>query len=289
MMRIALFLATNLGVMLIASVVLRLLGVDQMVNGGMTASLIYCAVFGMTGSIISLFMSKGMAKRSSGAEVIETPRNETEQWLLDTTARLSEKAGIDTPEVAIFPSPQPNAFATGWNKNAALMAVSVGLLNNMNRDEVEAVIGHELGHIANGDMVTLALVQGIVNTFVIFFARIIGQTVDRALFRGNGYGMGYYISYMAAQFVLGFLASAIVMWFSRFREFRADVAGAELAGREKMIAALQALKGPSDQPSEMPDTLVAFGINGGLAEGMRKLFMSHPPLDERINALRNAG
>ena len=288
MMRIALFLATNFGVMLIASVVFRILGIDQMVGGGMTASLIYCAMFGMAGSFISLLMSKSMAKRSSNAQVIEQPRNETEQWLVDTTARLSEKAGIGMPEVAIFPSPQPNAFATGWQKNNALMAVSVGLLNNMSRDEVEAVIGHEIGHIANGDMITLALVQGIVNTFVIFFARIIGQTVDRALFRGNGYGMGYFISYYAAQIVLGFLANAIVMWFSRFREFRADIAGAELAGRDKMIAALEALKGPSQNPSEMPDTLVAFGISGGMPEGLRKLFTSHPPLDERINALRNA-
>jgi len=286
MMRIALFLATNLGVMLVASVVFRLLGIDQLVGGGMTASLIYCAMFGMMGSIISLFMSKGMAKRSSGAQVIDNPQNETEQWLVDTTTRLSEKAGIDTPEVAIFPSPEPNAFATGWNRNDALMAVSVGLLNNMNRDEVEAVIGHEIGHIANGDMITLALVQGIVNTFVIFFARIIGQTVDRAVFRGSG--MGYFISYYAAQIILGFLASAIVMWFSRFREYRADIAGAELAGRHNMIAALEALKGPSTQPSEMPDTLVAFGISGGMPQGLRKLFTSHPPLDDRINALRNA-
>ncbi len=288
MMRIALFLATNLGVMLVASVLFRLLGIDQMVGGGMTASLIYCAIFGMTGSFISLLMSKSMAKRASGAEVIENPRNETERWLLETTARLSEKAGIGMPEVAIFPSPQPNAFATGWQKNNALMAVSVGLLNNMSRDEVEAVIGHEIGHIANGDMITLALVQGIVNTFVIFFARIIGQAVDRAVFRGDGYGMGYFLAYYAAQIVLGFLANAIVMWFSRFREFRADIAGAELAGRDKMIAALQALKGPSDELSEMPDTLVAFGINGGLPQGLMKLITSHPPLDDRINALRNA-
>jgi len=288
MMRIALFMATNLGVMLVASVIFRVLGLDQAMGTNTTGMLIYCALFGMVGSMVSLFMSKGMAKRSSGAQVIETPRNQQEQWLFDTTARLADKAGIDMPEIAIFPSPQPNAFATGWNRNAALVAVSEGLLQSMKPNEVEAVIGHEIGHVANGDMITLALVQGVVNTFVIFFARIIGQTVDRAVFRGNGYGMGYFISYMAAQFLLGFLASAIVMWFSRFREFRADTSGAEFAGRENMIAALEALKGPSHQESEMPETLVAFGISGGLATGFRKLFLSHPPLDERIVALRNA-
>jgi len=288
MMRIGMFLGTNIGVLLIASVLFNLLGIDKMVGGGMTSSLIYCGLFGMMGSFVSLLMSKSMAKRSSNAQVIEHPQNETEQWLVDTTKRLSEKAGIGMPEVAIFPSPQPNAFATGWQKNNALMAVSVGLLNNMSRDEVEAVIGHEIGHIANGDMITLALAQGIVNTFVIFFARIIGRTVDQTLFRGNGYGIGYMLSYYAAQVALGFLANAIVMWFSRYREFHADKAGAELAGRQKMIAALEALKGPDREPSEMPDTLVAFGISGGLAQGFRKLFTSHPPLEERINALRNA-
>ncbi|MEM7219354.1 MAG: protease HtpX [Pseudomonadota bacterium] len=288
MMRIALFLATNIAVMLVASVVFRLLGIDQMVGGGMTGSLIYCAIFGMAGSFISLLMSKSMAKRSSGAVIIESPRNAREQWLVDTTTRLAEKAGIGTPEIGIFPSPQPNAFATGYSKNNALMAVSEGLLRNMSEDEVEAVIGHEIGHIANGDMVSLALVQGIVNTFVIFFARILGQVIDRAVFRGDGYGMGYYMGYMGAQFVLGILASIIVMWFSRFREFRADVAGAELAGRQKMIAALERLKGPSQHESDMPETLVAFGINGGLATGLRKLMMSHPPLEERIAALRAA-
>lgn len=289
MMRIVLFLATNLGVMMVASIIFRLLGLDQAIGTSTTGMLIYCALFGMVGSMVSLFMSKGMAKRSAGAQVIDTPRNQQEQWLMDTTARLAEKAGIDMPEVAIFPSPQPNAFATGWNKNDALVAVSEGLLQSMQPNEVEAVIGHEIGHVANGDMVTLALVQGVVNTFVLFFARIIGQIVDRNVFRGNGYGMGYFISYMAAQFLLGFLASAIVMWFSRFREFRADDAGAEFAGRENMIAALQALKGPSQQETEMPESLVAFGISGGLASGFRKLFMSHPPLDERIEALRNGG
>jgi len=290
MMRMAMFLGTNMAVMLIASIVMRVFGIDQMVGGGMYASLIYCACFGMIGSFISLFMSKGMAKRSSQAQVIENPQNETEQWLFDTTKRLSEKAGIDMPEVAIFPSQEPNAFATGWNRNNALMAVSVGLLNTMNKDEVEAVIGHEIGHIANGDMITMALAQGIVNTFVIFFARIIGQTVDQAISggRSNGRGIAYFITYMVAQVVLGFLANALVMWFSRYREFRADASAADLAGRDKMIAALEKLKGPSAQPSQMPDTLVAFSINGGIPAGLRKFFTSHPPLDARINALRNA-
>ncbi len=288
MMRIGLFVATNLAVMLVASIIFRLLGIDKMLSGGMTASLIYAAMFGMIGSFVSLLMSKSMAKRSTGARVIEQPGNDTERWLLETTARLAEKAGIGMPEVAIFASQQPNAFATGFRKDASLLAVSEGLLARMQRNEVEAVIGHEIGHIANGDMVTLALVQGVVNTFVIFFARMIGQVVDRTLFRGSGYGVGYFMSYYAAQIALGVLASAIVMWFSRLREFRADTAGAELAGRENMIAALQALGAPDEEPSEMPDTLVAFGISGGLATGMRKLFTSHPPLDQRISALRNA-
>ena len=287
MMRIGLFLATNFGVMLVASIIFRLTGLDQ-VAGGTTGTLIYCALFGMMGSLVSLFMSKGMAKRSSGAVVIETPRDQQEQWLVDTTARLAEKAGIDMPEVAIFPSGQPNAFATGWNRNKALVAVSQGLLQTMQPNEVEAVIGHEIGHVANGDMITLALVQGVVNTFVIFFARIVGQFVDRTIFRGRGFGMGYFITYMAAQFIFGILASIIVSWFSRFREYRADTSGAELAGRQNMIAALQALQGPSQQETEMPETLVAFGISGGLATGFRKLFLSHPPLEVRIEALRNA-
>ena len=286
MMRIALFMATNLGVMLVAGIVMRIFGIDQMVGGGMAASLIYCALFGFVGSFISLIMSKGMAKRSSQAQVIENPQNETEQWLVDTTKRISEQAGIGMPEVAIFPSQEPNAFATGWKRNDALMAVSVGLLNTMNRDEVEGVIAHEIGHIANGDMITMALVQGVMNTFVVFFARIIGRTVDQALFKGRGFS--YFIVYMLAQVVLGFIANAITMWFSRFREYRADSSAAELAGKEKMIAALEKLKGPSAQPSEMPDTLVAFGINGGMPAGIRALFRSHPTLDDRINALRNA-
>ncbi len=293
MLRIGMFLATNFAVMMVASIIFRVFGIDQMVGGGMTASLIYCALFGMTGSIISLFMSKSMAKRGSGAVVIEAARNDTEQWLLDTTRRQSEAAGIDMPEVAIFPSPQPNAFATGWNRNSALVAVSEGLLRSMRKEEVEAVIGHEIGHVANGDMITLALVQGVMNTFVIFFARIVGQLIDSALSggrnRGYGRGIGYMVGYYGGQFVFGMVASVVVAWFSRFREFRADIAGAQLAGRENMIAALEALKGPSHEPSDMPDSLTAFAISGhGLSAGLRKLTASHPPLDERINALRNA-
>lgn len=293
MLRIGMFLATNFAVMLVASIIFRLFGIDQMVGGGMTASLIYCALFGMMGSFISLFLSKSMAKRGSGAQVIESPSNGTEQWLLDTTRRHSEAAGIDMPEVAIFPSPQPNAFATGWNKNAALVAVSEGLLRSMSQEEVEAVIGHEIGHVANGDMITLALIQGIMNTFVIFFARIVGQLIDSALSggrnRGYGRGMGYMLGYYGGQFVFGLVASVVVAWFSRFREFRADIAGARLAGRENMIAALEALRGPSREPSDMPDTLTAFAISGdGFSAGLRKLTASHPPLDERINALRTA-
>ena len=292
MLRIGMFLATNLAVMMVASIVFRLFGIDQMVGGGMTASLIYCALFGMMGSFISLFMSKSMAKRGSGARVIEAPSNGTEQWLLDTTRRHADAAGIDMPEVAIFPSPQPNAFATGWNRNAALVAVSEGLLRSMRKEEVEAVIGHEIGHVANGDMITLALVQGIMNTFVIFFARMVGQFVDNALSggrsRGYGGGIGYFLSYYAAQLVFGIVASVVVAWFSRFREFRADIAGAQLAGRDNMIAALEALKVPSQEANDMPDTLVAFGITSGFSAGLQKLTASHPPLDARINALRTA-
>lgn len=293
MLRIGMFLATNFAVMLVASIVFRIFGIDQMVGGGMTASLVYCALFGMMGSFISLFMSKSMAKRGSGAQVIESPRNNTEQWLLDTTRRQAEAMGIDMPEVAIFPSPQPNAFATGWNKNAALVAVSEGLLRSMTKEEVEAVIGHEIGHVANGDMITLALVQGIMNTFVIFFARIVGQLIDSALSggrnRGYGGGIGYMLGYYGAQFVFGIVASVVVAWFSRFREYRADIAGAQLAGRENMIAALEALKGPSHERSDMPDTLTAFAISGaGFSAGLARLTASHPPLDDRINALRTA-
>jgi heat shock protein HtpX len=229
-----------------------------------------------------------MAKRMTGAQVITTPANRTQQWLLETVQRQAKQAGIGMPEVAIFPSPEINAFATGMSRNNALVAVSTGLINNMKMDEAEAVVGHEITHVANGDMVTLALVQGVVNTFVIFFSRVVGHLVDRVVFKTErGYGPAYYITSIVAQIVFGILASAIVMYFSRMREFRADAGGAQLAGREKMIAALQRLQA-LHEPSRLPDQMVAFGITGGIAEGMRKLFMSHPPLSERIAALQQS-
>ena len=291
MKRIALFLATNFAVLVILSIVLSVLGVDSLlqennVDLDMQALLVFSAVFGMGGSFISLAMSKWSAKRMTGAEVIEQPRNRTQQWLLDTVKRQASQAGIAMPEVAVYNSPDVNAFATGMSRNNALVAVSTGLIENMKMDEAEAVLGHEVSHVANGDMVTLALIQGVVNTFVIFFSRVVGHVVDRVVFKTErGYGPAYYITSILAQIVFGILASAIVMYFSRLREFRADAGGAGLAGRQKMIAALQRLQALHN-PTHLPDQLVAFGINGGLAEGMRKLFMSHPPLSERITALQ---
>ena len=290
MMRIALFLATNLAVLIVASITLRLLGVDSYLTqtgSGMdlTALLIFCAVFGMTGSFISLLLSKPMAKFSTRARVIEQPTNATEQWLLQTVQQLSQKAGIGMPEVAIFPAHHSNAFATGWNRNAALVAVSEGLLRNMRRDEVEAVIGHEIAHVANGDMITLSLIQGVINTFVMFFARIIGNVIDRAVFKNEqGHGMGYFLVVMVTEMVLAILASMIVMWFSRFREFRADAGGAALTSPQAMINALERLQAEYELPSELPDTMTAFGISGG--KRMANLFASHPPLEKRIAALR---
>lgn len=294
MMRIALFLLTNLAVVLIASITLSLLGVGSYLDSGgglnLTSLLIFCFVFGMTGSVVSLFLSKWMAKRSTGTQIITQPRSQQEQWLVQTVSDLAKKAGIDMPEVGIFPSNQSNAFATGWNRNAALVAVSQGLLQRMRPEEVRAVLAHEIGHVANGDMVTMALVQGVVNTFVMFFARIIGHTIDRVIFKneGNGHGIAFYVSSIIAEIVLGILASAITMWFSRFREFRADEAGARLAGSGAMINALQRLKEEQNLPNELPDSLTAFGFNKGQAVSMmQKLFSSHPPLDDRIAALRN--
>jgi len=293
MMRIGLFLLTNLAVIVIASITLNLLGVGSYLDasGGLnlTSLLIFCFVFGMAGSVVSLFLSKWMAKRSTRTQVITQPRNQQEQWLVQTVAELAKKAGIAMPEVGIFPSNQSNAFATGWNRNAALVAVSSGLLARMRPEEVRAVLAHEIGHVANGDMVTLALVQGVVNAFVMFFARIIGHTVDRVVFKNEeGHGIAFFVTTIIAEIVLGILASAIVMWFSRFREFRADEAGAHLAGSGAMINALQRLKDEQNLPNEMPDTLTAFGINKGQAQSMiQKLFSSHPPLDDRIAALRN--
>ncbi len=291
MKRIALFLATNIAVLIILSIVLSVLGVDSLlqennVDLDLQALLIFSAVFGMGGSFISLAMSKWSAKRMTGAQVIEQPQNKTQQWLLATVKRQAEQAGIAMPEVAIYNSPDINAFATGMSRNSALVAVTTGLINNMKMDEAEAVLGHEISHVANGDMVTLALIQGVVNTFVIFFSRVVGHVVDRVVFKTErGYGPAYFITSILAQIVFGILASAIVMYFSRLREFRADAGGARLAGRDKMIAALRRLQS-IHEPSRLPDQMVAFGINGGLAEGMRKLFMSHPPLSQRIAALQ---
>jgi heat shock protein HtpX len=280
-----LFLATNAAIMVVLTVVMSILtnvfGIQLAGNGQL---LIMSAVIGFSGALISLFMSKSMAKRSMGVQVIEQPANETEQWLVSTVKEQARKAGIGMPEVGMFNSPDPNAFATGWNKNSALVAVSAGLMQSMNRDEVEAVLAHEISHVANGDMVTMTLIQGVVNTFVFFLASLIGRFVDRVIFKNeSGHGMGYYVTQMLAQVVLSFLASAIVMWFSRWREFRADSGAANLADREKMIAALQRLKS-AHEPAEMPAEMAAFGIRGGV----KKFFMSHPPLDDRIAALRNA-
>ncbi|HCB41559.1 MULTISPECIES: protease HtpX [Halopseudomonas] len=292
MMRILLFLATNIAVILVASVTLSLLGVGSVHDGqggmNLQSLLIFCAVFGFAGSFVSLFLSKWMAKRSTGARVIEQPQTQQERWLVSTVEELARTAGIGMPEVAIFPSRAPNAFATGWNKNASLVAVSEGMLQRFSPAEVKAVMAHEIGHVANGDMVTLSLIQGVVNTFVMFFARIIGNFVDRAVFKneGEGPGIGYFIATIFAELVLGILASIIVMWFSRQREFRADAAGAQLAGAGAMIAALEHLKAEQGIPVEMPGEMTAFGINGGLKNGLAGLLMSHPPLDERIAALR---
>jgi heat shock protein HtpX len=291
MMRIVLFLLTNLAVIAVASITLSLLGVGSYLEQGNNLNLnnllAFCLVFGMAGSFVSLFISKWMAKRSMGVQLIEQPQNASEQWLYSTVKGLSDKAGIGMPEVGIFQSDAPNAFATGWNKNNALVAVSTGLLQRMNKDEVAAVLGHEIGHVANGDMVTLALIQGVVNAFVMFFARIIGNFVDKALFKNeHGPGIAFYITTFIAEIVLGILASTIVAWFSRRREFRADEAGAALTSNAAMASALMRLKETYDQPSELSGELVAFGIRG---EGkLSALFSSHPPLDDRIAALQNA-
>ncbi len=295
MMRILLFVATNLAVVLIASITLSLFGF----NGFMAANgvdldlsqlLVFCAVFGFAGSLISLFISKWMARMSTGTQVITQPRTRHEQWLMQTVAELSREAGIKMPEVGIFPAYEANAFATGWNRNDALVAVSQGLLERFSPDEVRAVLAHEIGHVANGDMVTLALVQGVVNTFVMFFARIIGNFVDKVIFKNEeGQGIAYFIATIFAEIVLGILASIIVMWFSRRREFRADDAGARLAGTGAMINALQRLRAEQGVPVTMPSTLTAFGINGGLKQGLAGLLMSHPPLEARIEALRQRG
>jgi heat shock protein HtpX len=296
MKRIFLFLATNLAIVVVLGVVLSILGVGHYTDGrggiNLQSLLIFAAVIGFGGSFISLAISKWMAKRSTGAQVIEQPTTATERWLVDTVARQAKQAGIGMPEVAIYDAPEPNAFATGMSRNNALVAVSTGLLQNMRQDEVEAVLGHEVSHVANGDMVTLTLIQGVVNTFVIFLARLVAHVID-SFFRdeeGEG-GLGFF-GYMAVVFVLdlllGILASVIVSWFSRQREFRADAGGARLAGTDKMIAALDRLRAMQDQPSHLPDTMQAFGIFGGKGGGLRALLMSHPPLEQRIGALRQS-
>ena len=293
MKRIFLFLVTNIAILLVLSIVLRLLVVERILDEqgvglDYNALLILAAVIGFGGSLISLLISKWTAKRMVGARLIEAPSGTTERWLYDTVKRHAERAGIGMPEVAIYEAPEINAFATGWNRNNALVAVSTGLLQGMTQEEAEAVIGHEVSHVANGDMVTLALIQGVVNTFVIFLSRVIGHLVDRIVFKvERGHGPAFWITAIVAQLVLGILATMIVMWFSRQREFRADAGGAELAGRNKMIAALERLKSNHGQPAQLPDQIAAFGISGGVAGGFKRLFMSHPPLDERIAALRS--
>jgi len=292
MKRVFLFIVTNLAIVLVLSVTLHLLGVDRILDKqgvglDINALLIFSAVFGFGGSFISLAISKWTAKRFTGARVIEQPHTGQEQWLVSTVQHHARTAGIGMPEVAIYDSPDVNAFATGMSRNNALVAVSTGLLNSMSHDEAEAVLGHEITHVANGDMVTLALIQGVVNTFVIFLSRVIGHVVDRVVFKTErGHGPAFWITTIVAQLVLGILASMIVMWFSRQREFRADAGGANLAGRQKMIAALRRLQATTEQP-HLPDQLAAFGISGGRGSGFTRLFMSHPPLEERIEALQN--
>ncbi|MCG8378072.1 MAG: protease HtpX [Proteobacteria bacterium] len=292
MLRILLFLGTNLGIIIVLSITMRLLGVDSYLDqqgGGLNlnALLIFSAIFGMGGSLISLAISKWMAKKAMGVQIIDIPKTNQEEWLLSTVEMQARESGIKTPEVGIFNSPQPNAFATGMKRNAALVAVSTGLLQHMTQDEVEAVLGHEVSHVANGDMVTLTLIQGVVNTFVIFFSRVIGHLIDRIVFKiERGHGPGYWIGVIFVQIILSILASIIVMWFSRYREFKADAGGADLAGNQKMIAALRRLQQVSN-PESLPDEMAAFGISGGRGDSIKKLFMSHPPLEERIAALEN--
>ena len=288
MKRIVLFLATNMAILLVLSLVMSVLGLEPYLTEtglNLTSLLVMAAVMGFGGSFISLAISKWMAKKSMGVRVIETPSNSTELWLVDTIRKYADDAGIGMPEVGIYDAPDVNAFATGMTRNSSLVAVSSGLLQQMKRNEAEAVLGHEIAHIANGDMVTLTLIQGVVNTFVIFLSRVIGHTVDRVVFKNErGHGPAFWVTTIIAQVVLGILASIIVMWFSRQREFRADRGGASLAGGQNMIAALERLDSLHPQP--LPDKMAAFGIAGGGAHGLKRLFMTHPPLEERIAALR---
>ena len=288
MMQIGLFLGTNLAVIALISLTLRMLGIEGLLqsNGvdlNLTALLVYSAVIGFAGSVISLLLSKSMTKASMGVTIIDQPRNEMERWIMATVNSQADRAGIAMPEVGIFDHPSPNAFATGWNKNAALVAVSTGLLGSMERGEVEAVLAHEVSHAANGDMVTLALIQGVVNTFVIFLSRVVGFLVDRLVFKAQrGHGPAFWIVSMIAEFVFGILATTIVMWFSRWREYRADEGGAELAGRRNMINALKRLQASQGKPA-LPDEMAALAINAGR---MQAFFASHPPLEKRIEALQ---
>ena len=294
MMRIALFLATNAAILVLISIVFQVFGFEGILaeNGvdlNLQALLVMSAVIGFGGSFISLAMSKFLAKRSMGVKIIEQPANSSEQWLVRTVQQQAQQAGIGMPEVGIFEAAEPNAFATGMSRNNALVAVSTGLLRNMSADEVEAVLAHEITHVSNGDMITMGLLQGVINTFVIFLSRVIGHVVDRVVFKTErGYGPAYFIVSIVAQIFLSMLASMIVMWFSRRREFKADAGGASLAGRDKMIGALQALQ-RQQEPHDLPGEFAAFGIAGGLGSGIKKLFMSHPPLEVRIAALQSTG
>ena len=295
MYRIGLFLLTNIAIIVVASISLRLLGVESIlanncVDLDLCSLLAFCAVFGFAGAFVSLLLSKFMAKRFTGIRLISHPHTEQERWLLQNITTLSKKAGIGMPEVGIFPAKQSNAFATGWNRNNALVGVSQGLLDRFTEDEARAVLANEIGHVANGDMITLALIQGVVNTFVMFAARVIGFFVDRVVLKNNrGMGLGYWITTIVAEIILAIAASTIVMWFSRQREFRADAAGAQLAGRGAMVAALEKLRAEtqSQVENQMPDTMTAFGISSGWKRKPSKLFMTHPPLEERIQALNN--
>jgi heat shock protein HtpX len=292
MKRILLFIVTNAAVLLLLSITMQVLGIESILDEqgvalDLNSLLVFSAVIGFAGSFISLAISKWSAKRLMGAQVITEPRNDVESWLLGTVKRQADQAGIDMPEVAVYDAPEMNAFATGARRNDALVAVSTGLLRQMKREEIEAVLAHEISHVANGDMVTMTLLQGVMNTFVIFLSRVVGFFVDRVVFRTErGFGPGYFISSIVAQILLGILANMVVMWFSRQREFRADAGAASLQGRGAMIAALERLKG--GQPAELPAQFAGFGISGRIGQGLARLFMSHPPLDERIRALQQS-
>jgi len=292
MKRILLFLATNAAVLVLLSITMQVLGFEglldeQGIGLDMNALLVFSALLGFGGSFISLAISKWSAKKMTGAHVITQPSNDIESWLVNTVKRQADQAGIGMPEVAIYDAPEMNAFATGARRDSALVAVSTGLLRQMRREEVEAVLAHEVSHVANGDMVTMTLLQGVMNTFVIFLSRVVGFFVDRVIFKTErGFGPGYFISSIVAQILLGILANMVVMWFSRHREFRADGGGASLSGRGNMIAALQRLQ--SGEPAELPAQLAGFGISGGIGKGLAQLFRSHPPLEDRIKALQQS-